>query len=150
MDGTRYLYYKMLAYILRMHKCVVSMQSVQGKVCTLHTNYELLLKADVTPMQTFPKRQYTCPYCHNWSATYQEIVEDYWPNCELYLVLCPNEYGVKPSCSNMEAHLREYCLVFVTLRNSKHQRQAQYVRCRLCNPCLCCNRLAKASKTGPL
>ena len=65
-----------------------------------------------------PQRQYTCPYCRNWSATYQEVVEEHWPNCELYPVLCLNECGAKPSRRNMEVHLSEYCPLTVTLRNS--------------------------------
>ena len=65
-----------------------------------------------------PKRPYTCPYCRNWSATYQEVVDEHWPDCELCPVACPNECGAKPSRRIVQEHIRELCPLTVTLRNS--------------------------------
>ena len=52
------------------------------------------------------KRPYTCPYCRDWSATYQEVADEHWPDCELRPVACPNECGAQPSRPNLEEHVR--------------------------------------------
>lgn len=60
-------------------------------------------------MKSCPSRPYTCEYCSNHSATFEQVAENHWPVCPLRPVPCPNECGIYPIKKDLEYHLRNDC-----------------------------------------
>ncbi len=60
-------------------------------------------------MKNCPRRQYTCEYCSDYSATFEEVAERHWPACPERSVPCKNECGIYPARKNLEYHLQKEC-----------------------------------------
>lgn len=60
-------------------------------------------------MKKCPKRQYTCEYCSNYDATFEEVAERHWMMCPNRSVPCTNECGVYPLRKDLEHHLKNEC-----------------------------------------
>lgn len=60
-------------------------------------------------MKKCPKRPYTCEYCSEYSASFEEVVETHWLMCPDRPAPCANECGVYPLKKNLERHLKYEC-----------------------------------------
>lgn len=60
-------------------------------------------------MKKCPKRPYTCEYCSDHSATFEEVAERHWPMCPDRPAPCTNECGIYPLKKNLERHLKYEC-----------------------------------------
>lgn len=60
-------------------------------------------------MKKCPKRLYTCEYCSDYNATFEEVAEKHWVKCPNRSVPCTNECGVYPLNKNLEHHLKYEC-----------------------------------------
>ena len=57
-----------------------------------------------------PKRPYSCDYCRDFAATFEEVADKHWPECSCYPVSCPNNcspYAVERK--DLERHLSDDC-----------------------------------------
>ena len=55
------------------------------------------------------RRPFSCEYCRNYKADYEDVTSKHWPVCKSYLVPCPNECGANPERQNLEHHVSKYC-----------------------------------------
>lgn len=60
-------------------------------------------------MKQCSKRPYTCEYCADYSAAFEEVAEKHWPKCPNRSVPCTNECGVYPLNKDLEHHLKFDC-----------------------------------------
>ena len=60
-------------------------------------------------MKKCPKREYTCEYCCNYTATFEEVAERHWQVCPERSVPCTNECGIYPARKNLTHHLLYEC-----------------------------------------
>ena len=56
-----------------------------------------------------PQRPFSCDYCEDYRSVYEDVVNNHWPVCKCYPVLCPNECGVSPECQNVETDVNTVC-----------------------------------------
>lgn len=57
-----------------------------------------------------PKRPYSCDYCRDFTATFEEVALKHWSECKCYPVSCPNNcspYAVERR--DLERHLSDDC-----------------------------------------
>ena len=54
-------------------------------------------------------RPFNCEHCGTYSATHNEVVNQHWPVCGAFPVLCPNECGTKMPRSSVEEHTSKHC-----------------------------------------
>ena len=60
-------------------------------------------------------RPFMCPYCSQFSSTYDDVVNSHWLVCGKFLVPCPNrcEVGFRIFRENLEDHLSQDCPLHV-------------------------------------
>lgn len=56
-----------------------------------------------------PKRAYTCEYCGDYSATFDEVAGVHWEVCPQRPTPCPNDCGVYPLNKDLDRHLKYEC-----------------------------------------
>lgn len=61
-------------------------------------------------MKKCPQRQYTCEYCSDYSASFEEVAEQHWPKCPERPTPCTNECGIYPLMKNLKHHLKYECV----------------------------------------
>ena len=55
------------------------------------------------------KRGFTCKYCQ-YHSTYEKVVNDHWPKCQRYPVICPNKCSTaKIERQFLQQHLKKKC-----------------------------------------
>ena len=56
------------------------------------------------------ERPYSCDYCRDYNSTFEDVTETHYPECDKYLVTCPNDCDVsKMERQDLEGHLRDKC-----------------------------------------
>ena len=55
------------------------------------------------------RRPFSCDYCGNYGADFEDVTTKHWPVCGSYPVPCLNECGVYPECQNLEHHVSKDC-----------------------------------------
>ena len=54
-------------------------------------------------------RPFTCKYC-NYKATYERIINDHWPKCQCYPLVCPNKCSTEVMERRfLQSHLNKIC-----------------------------------------
>ena len=73
--------------------------------------YELFQRRYVATHQTSEciRRPFSCDYCSNYEAGFEDVTQKHWPVCEFYPVPCPNECGMCPERQNLEHHMSKDC-----------------------------------------
>ena len=56
-----------------------------------------------------PRRPFSCDYCGDYAAHFEDVVTNHWPVCEYRPVPCPNECGVYPERRNVHDHVNKDC-----------------------------------------
>ena len=76
-----------------------------------HHCYELFQRRHVTTHQTLEciRRPFSCVYCGNYEADFEDVTQKHWSMCGFYPVPCPNECGVCPERQNLEHHMSKDC-----------------------------------------
>ena len=65
------------------------------------------IKAHVDSCQMKPL---SCSHCHEYKSTFEDIVNNHWPECRCYPVPCPNECGIGTlQRQNLDHHLNKEC-----------------------------------------
>ena len=59
------------------------------------------------------RRPFSCDYCGNYGADFEDVTTKHWPVCGSYPVPCPNECGVYPERQNLEHHVSKDCTLTV-------------------------------------
>ena len=57
-----------------------------------------------------PKRPFSCGYCREYTSTFEDVVNNHWPECECYPLSCPNQctpYAIERQ--HFEDHLSNVC-----------------------------------------
>ena len=60
-----------------------------------------------------PLRPYTCDYCNEHEATYEDVTTNHWPICPSRPVPCPNECGAYPERKSLQDHLSGQCALAI-------------------------------------
>ena len=55
------------------------------------------------------RRPFSCDYCGNYGADFEDVTTKHWPVCGFHPVTCPNECGVYPERQNLEHHVSKDC-----------------------------------------
>ena len=55
------------------------------------------------------RRPFSCDYCGNYGADFEDVTTKHWPVCGFRPVPCPNECGVYPERQNLEHHVSKDC-----------------------------------------
>ena len=55
------------------------------------------------------RRPFSCDYCGNYGADFEDVTTKHWPVCGSRPVPCPNECGVYPERQNLEHHVSKDC-----------------------------------------
>ena len=55
------------------------------------------------------RRPFSCDYCGNYGADFEDVTTKHWPVCGSRPVPCPNECGVYPERQNLEQHVSKDC-----------------------------------------
>ena len=55
------------------------------------------------------RRPFSCDYCGNYGADFEDVTTKHWPVCGSRPVPCPNECGVHPERQNLEQHTSNEC-----------------------------------------
>ena len=55
------------------------------------------------------RRPFSCDYCSNYGADFEDVTTKHWPVCGFRPVPCPNECGVYPERQNLEHHVSKDC-----------------------------------------
>ena len=55
------------------------------------------------------RRPFSCDYCGNYAADFEDVTTKHWPVCGFRPVPCPNECGVYPERQNLEHHVSKDC-----------------------------------------
>jgi len=67
----------------------------------------------------------TCSHCHEYKSTFEDIVNNHWPECRCYPVPCPNECGIGTlQRQNLDHHLNKECPLGVS-RETEPSSQLQ-------------------------
>ena len=76
-----------------------------------HHCYELFQRRYVTAHQIEEciRRPFSCDYCGNYGADFEDVTTKHWPVCGSRPVPCPNECGVYPKRQNLEHHASNKC-----------------------------------------
>ena len=53
--------------------------------------------------------QKTCPYCKNFTSSFEDVESNHWPECPFIPISCPNMCSIRPQRQNVEAHLEKDC-----------------------------------------
>ena len=56
-----------------------------------------------------PRRPFSCDYCGDYGADFEDVVTNHWPVCGYRPVPCPNECGVYPERRNVHEHVNKDC-----------------------------------------
>ena len=56
-----------------------------------------------------PRRPFSCDYCGDYGADFEDVVTKHWPVCGYRPVPCPNECGVYPERRNVHDHVNKDC-----------------------------------------
>ena len=56
-----------------------------------------------------PKRPFSCDYCGDYVADFEDVVTRHWPACGYRPIPCPNECGVYPERQNVHEHVNKDC-----------------------------------------
>ena len=56
-----------------------------------------------------PRRPFSCDYCGDYGADFEDVVTNHWPVCGYRPVPCPNECGVYPERRNVHDHVNKDC-----------------------------------------
>ena len=56
-----------------------------------------------------PRRPFSCDYCGDYGADFEDVVTKHWPVCVYRPVPCPNECGVYPERRNVHNHVNKDC-----------------------------------------
>ena len=59
------------------------------------------------------RRPFSCDYCGNYGADFEDVTTKHWPVCGSRPVPCPNECGVYPERQNLEQHTSKDCFLTV-------------------------------------
>ena len=60
--------------------------------------------------QQCPKRPYNCEHCQAYQSTFEDVVDEHYPQCSMYPTVCPNECRESPfERHQVERHLRDEC-----------------------------------------
>ena len=57
-----------------------------------------------------PKRPYSCDYCREYASTFEDVINNHWPECKCYPLSCPHQctaYGIERQ--RFEDHLSNDC-----------------------------------------
>ena len=76
-----------------------------------HHCCDLFQRRYVTAHQTEEciRRPFSCDYCGNYGADFEDVTTKHWPVCGFRPVPCPNECGVYPERQNLEHHVSKDC-----------------------------------------
>lgn len=86
-----------------------------------------------------------CPYCKDYTATFEEVRDLHWPQCLLYPIMCPNDCRCYVPRKDVMRHLREECevrkkfrelsLALDQLKEQLKEKDAEVaeLRIRVCN-----------------
>ena len=55
------------------------------------------------------RRPFSCDYCGNYGADFEDVTTKHWPVCGSRPVPCPNECGVHAERQNLEHHVSKDC-----------------------------------------
>ena len=55
------------------------------------------------------RRPFSCDYCGNYGADFEDVTTKHWPVCGSRPVPCPNDCGVYPERQNLEHHVSKDC-----------------------------------------
>ena len=56
-----------------------------------------------------PQRPHTCEYCTEYKSTFQDVTLNHWPECEYFLLPCPNECTSSIQRQHLDQHVIEEC-----------------------------------------
>ena len=76
-----------------------------------HHCYELFQRRYITAHQIDEciRRPFSCAYCDNYGADFEDVTLKHWPVCAFYPVPCPSKCGECPERQNLEHHVSEDC-----------------------------------------
>ena len=76
-----------------------------------HHCCDLFQRRYVTGHQTEEciRRPFSCDYCGNYGADFEDVTTKHWPVCGFRPVPCPNECGVYPERQNLKHHVSTNC-----------------------------------------
>lgn len=78
-------------------QCVHCKKPIQRQDITKHEGEQCL------------ERPYSCDYCHNYSSTCKDVVDNHWPICPCRSIPCPNECGIYPLRKDIKTHQADEC-----------------------------------------
>ena len=55
------------------------------------------------------RRPFSCEFCGNYGADFEDVTLKHWPVCVFYPVPCPSKCGVCPERQNLECHVNKDC-----------------------------------------
>ena len=55
------------------------------------------------------RRPFSCDYCGNYGADFEDVTTKHWPVCGSRPVPCPNECGTYPERQNLQHHVNKDC-----------------------------------------
>ena len=75
----------------------------------------LFQRCDITThkIEECIRRPFSCEYCGNYAADFEDVTTKHWPVCGFRPVPCPNECGVYPQLPNLERHVSKDCSLTV-------------------------------------
>ena len=56
-----------------------------------------------------PRRPFSCDYCGDYGADFEDVVTNHWPVCGYRPLPCPNACGVYPERRNVHDHVNKDC-----------------------------------------
>lgn len=77
--------------------------------CALCSQEFSRINLETHEMKKCPRRQYTCEYCSEHTAPFEEVAEQHWPLCPLRQTPCLNNCGVYPLRKDLDRHLKYEC-----------------------------------------
>ena len=76
-----------------------------------------------------PRRPFSCDYCGDYGADFEDVVTNHWPVCGYRPVPCPNECGMYPERRNVHNHVNKDCPLTVVVCDF------HYAGCQVRLPC---------------
>ena len=92
----------------KLHEQLVGCQFAEVEC---HHCCELFQRRYVTAheIEKYIRRPFSCDYCGNYGADFEDVTTKYWPVCGFYPVPCPNKCGMYPERQNLEHHVSKDC-----------------------------------------
>ena len=89
-------------------KCIGEIQSGNNPcLCCGKYDFQFVSTAELQLLSQ--KKSYTCPYCNDFTSSYEDV-ENHWPICQgSFPVMCPNQCGQLIQRHKLANHVAKHC-----------------------------------------